>query len=88
MELVAWFVLAVYIRNKELLRLRNKEYMEAFASHLQSLGVAIKTDVSTKVIGRDDSGISISTGGNEVVHFDKLVLAVPPNAAAMASACL
>ncbi|CAB9531010.1 MSMEG_5435/MSMEI_5285 [Seminavis robusta] len=85
LELVAWFVIIGFAKNRALLRMSNREYMESFWAQLQTLGVEIKTNVATKVVFRDDSGVTLSTGscGNEdVLKVDKLVLAVPPNAAA------
>ncbi|CAB9514440.1 D-alanine--D-alanyl carrier protein ligase [Seminavis robusta] len=85
LELVAWFVIIVFVKNRALLRMSNREYMEAFWAQLHNLGVEIKTNVATKVASRDDSGVTLCTGpcGNEdFLKVDKLVLAVPPNAAA------
>ncbi|CAB9515555.1 D-alanine--D-alanyl carrier protein ligase [Seminavis robusta] len=85
LELVAWFVVAASISKNDLLRLRNKEYMQAFEAKLKNLGVEVWTNVATKVVGRDDSGVTLcasSHGNEDVVKVDKLVLAVPPNAAA------
>ncbi|CAB9508019.1 D-alanine--D-alanyl carrier protein ligase [Seminavis robusta] len=85
LELVAWFVIIGFAKNRAFLRMSNREYMEAFWVQLQSLSVEIKTNVTTKVLGRADSGVTLSTsccGKEDVLLVDKLVLAVPPNAAA------
>ncbi|CAB9508021.1 D-alanine--D-alanyl carrier protein ligase [Seminavis robusta] len=84
LDLIAWYVVAIGISTADemVFRLRNKEYMTAFEQNLLSLGVEFKIGCSPSVIGRD-KGVSISTGNgdDDILQFDKLVLAVPPNAA-------
>ncbi|CAB9500940.1 D-alanine--D-alanyl carrier protein ligase [Seminavis robusta] len=84
LEIVAWFVTAFSISNKDVLRLSNKRYMDAFQLELKRLGVEVCTSVNPKILRRDDSGIAISTGtcvDEVVLNVDKVVLAVPPTAA-------
>ncbi|CAB9508014.1 D-alanine--D-alanyl carrier protein ligase [Seminavis robusta] len=84
LELVAWFVVSASISKNDLLRLRNKDYMQRFESTLRSLGVEMRTNVSTEVVSRDATGVTIRTSKNdneEILEVHKLVLAVPPNSA-------
>ncbi|CAB9513098.1 D-alanine--D-alanyl carrier protein ligase [Seminavis robusta] len=84
LDLVAWYVIAIGMSTLDemVFRLRNKEYMAAFEQRLLSLGVDFKFGCSPSIICRD-KGVSISTGTgvNDILQFDKLVLAVPPVAA-------
>ncbi|CAB9525674.1 7a-methyl-1,5-dioxo-octahydro-1H-inden-4-yl [Seminavis robusta] len=84
LDLIAWYVAAMVISpaDEVLFRMRNKEYMAAFERRLLSLGVEFKLGCSPIIIGRD-KGVSILTGvgDDDILRFDKLVLAVPPNAA-------
>ncbi|CAB9501939.1 D-alanine--D-alanyl carrier protein ligase [Seminavis robusta] len=84
LELVAWFVVGASISGEQLLRLCNKEYMDSFEAKLKRLGVTVRVNSSPKVLSRDTSGVTIATGidGEDPIRVDKVVLAVPPNAAA------
>ncbi|CAB9496118.1 D-alanine--D-alanyl carrier protein ligase [Seminavis robusta] len=84
LDLIAWYVAAIVTSSADerVLRMRNKEYMAAFEQKLLSLGVEFKMGCSPSIIGRDKGvSISTSTGDDDIMQFDKLVLAVPPNAA-------
>lgn len=83
LHLMAWFLVADMIEGpgSSVFRLRNKDYMDAFTAKLRLYGVEILTDVTvSKLIARDATGVRVLVGSDRVVHADKIVLAMPPNA--------
>jgi phytoene dehydrogenase-like protein len=81
---MAWFLVADMIEGLDsgVFRLRNKEYMDAFTTKLTLQGVEILTGVTaSKLIARDVTGVRVLVGSERVLHADKIVLAMPPNAA-------
>lgn len=84
LELFAWFLVSEMEKDgvDAVYRLRNKDYMDAFTSTLVAHGVEILTGIAPELLSRDASGILISLGSSKTISADKMVLAVPPNAAA------
>ena len=84
LDLMAWWSISdAFQADTNIFRLRNKDYMEAFATKLKAHGVEIVTSVSPQLLTRDRNGLSISLADDsrKTVAADKLVLAIPPNAA-------
>lgn len=83
LDLFAWFVVSDMENagRDQVYRFRNKDYMEAFASALGAHGVDILTGIAPTLVSRDQLGVQVSVDG-QVISADKMVLAMPPNAAA------
>lgn len=83
LDLFAWFVVTDMNMGPldKVFRLRNKEYMDAFTSRLSMNGVDIVTGITPRLLSRSNAGVSVAVG-DTVVSADKMVLAMPPNAAA------
>ena len=81
LDLMAWWS-SSGVFQADIFRLRNKDYMDAFAAELKERGVEIVTNTSPQLLSRDHNGLSVSLGDDrKTVTADKMVLAIPPNAA-------
>ncbi|CAB9507546.1 D-alanine--D-alanyl carrier protein ligase [Seminavis robusta] len=83
----AWFVVAQMMATEDvgIFRLNNKEYMKAIEARLKSLRVELLKGTTATLESREgQDGVRLrleSEAGEIVFSADKLVLAMPPNAA-------
>jgi predicted NAD/FAD-binding protein len=81
LSLMAWFMVADMAEsNSDVFRLRNKDYMKAFADALQVNGVEILTGTAAELVSRNVMGVRVKVENHRIIDAEKLVLAIPPNA--------